>query len=178
MVPDARPLPEVSYEEAMELSFFGAKVLHPRTMQPVYRRGIPTWIKNTLEPEALGTCIHREATPDGVRGLTLLTDVAMITVSGPVMQGTKGTAARVFDGVARAGVSVILITQGSSEFSISFCVREADAAAACSAACAAFADAFAAAASAAAAAEAAAAASASARAAAASNACALMSAGL
>ncbi len=131
VVPDARPLPEVSYEEAMELSFFGAKVLHPRTMQPVYRRGIPTWIKNTLEPEALGTCIHREATPDGVRGLTLLTDVAMITVSGPVMQGTKGTAARVFDGVARAGVSVILITQGSSEFSISFCVREADAAAAC-----------------------------------------------
>ncbi len=127
LVPDARVLPEVTYEEAMELSFFGAKVLHPRTMQPVYSARIPTWIRNTLQPDAPGTCIYADAPADGVRGMTLLTDIAMITVSGPVMQGAKGTAARVFDGVARAGVSVILITQGSSEFSISFCVRREDA---------------------------------------------------
>ncbi|HEX6899128.1 MAG TPA: bifunctional aspartate kinase/homoserine dehydrogenase I [Thermoanaerobaculia bacterium] len=130
LVPHAAVLPEVSYEEAMELSFFGAKVLHPKTIQPAREKGIPVRVRNSFAPESDGSLVHRGAPPaeSGVRGLTYLAGVALLNVTGSGMAGVPGVAARVFQAMASAGISVILITQGSSESAISFAVAEADAA--------------------------------------------------
>lgn len=130
LVPHAAVLPEVSYEEAMELSFFGAKVLHPKTIQPAREKGIPVRVRNSFAPENAGSLVHRGAAPaeSGVRGLTYLPGVALLNVTGPGMAGVPGVAARVFQAMAAAGISIILITQGSSESAISFAVAEADAA--------------------------------------------------
>lgn len=125
LVPDARLLPSLSYREAMELSYFGAKVIHPRTIGPLVRSNIPCLIKNTGNPTAPGSVIDGSAPQSGelqVKGITNLDNVAMFNVSGPGMQGMVGMAARVFSTMSKAGVSVILITQSSSEYSISFCV--------------------------------------------------------
>ena len=125
LVPDARLLPSLSYREAMELSYFGAKVIHPRTIGPLVQTNIPCLIKNTANPTAPGSVINsNEKTDEGlqVKGITNLDNVAMFNVSGPGMQGMVGMAARVFSCMSKAGVSVILITQSSSEYSISFCV--------------------------------------------------------
>ncbi|MDU8924026.1 bifunctional aspartate kinase/homoserine dehydrogenase I [Pasteurellaceae bacterium LIM206] len=125
LVPDARLLPSLSYREAMELSYFGAKVIHPRTIGPLVSLNIPCLIKNTANPTAPGSVIDgREPEQDKlqVKGITNLDNVAMFNVSGPGMQGMVGMAARVFSTMSKAGVSVILITQSSSEYSISFCV--------------------------------------------------------
>jgi aspartokinase/homoserine dehydrogenase 1 len=128
VVPVAFALPEVSFEEAMELSYFGAKVLHPKTIQPAREKRIPVRVLNTFAPDRPGTLIHDGAAPSaqGARGLTFLPGVALVNVSGPGMAGVPGVAARVFHAIAAAGVSVILITQGSSESAISFAVAEAD----------------------------------------------------
>lgn len=125
LVPDAFVLEQMSYEEAMELAFFGAAVLHPRTIAPVVARKIPTIIRNTINPQAPGTVIHAAAAdPQSViRGISSLADVAMIDVSGAGLRGTLGIAGRVFQTMARAGISVVLITQASSEYSINFCVH-------------------------------------------------------
>ena len=127
-VPDARLLKSMSYQEAMELSYFGAKVLHPRTITPIAQFQIPCLIKNTANPQAPGTLIggdsHDEANP--VKGITNLNNMAMFNVSGPGMKGMVGMAARVFAVMSRAGISVVLITQSSSEYSISFCVPQSD----------------------------------------------------
>ncbi len=140
-VPDAFPLPEVSFEEAMELSYFGARVLHPKTIQPARERGIPVRVMNSLAPERPGTLVKADTAPPphGVRGLTLLPDVALLNLTGPGMAGVPGVAARAFGALARAGISVILITQGSSECAISLCVRASDAAGAVAALAVAFA---------------------------------------
>ncbi|MFU2077741.1 bifunctional aspartate kinase/homoserine dehydrogenase I [Avibacterium endocarditidis] len=124
LVPDARLLPSLSYREAMELSYFGAKVIHPRTIGPLAQANIPCLIKNTGNPEAKGTIIdsHSQSEQLQVKGITNLDNLAMFNVSGPGMQGMVGMAARVFSTMSKAGVSVILITQSSSEYSISFCV--------------------------------------------------------
>lgn len=126
LVPDARLLKGMSYQEAMELSYFGAKVLHPRTIVPIAQFQIPCLIKNTGNPDAPGTLIgdgqKDESTP--VKGITNLNNMAMINVSGPGMKGMVGMAARVFSVMSRAGISVVLITQSSSEYSISFCVPQ------------------------------------------------------
>lgn len=125
LVPDARLLPSLSYREAMELSYFGAKVIHPRTIGPLVEPNIPCLIKNTGNPSAPGSIIDgNERVGEGlqVKGITNLDNVAMFNVSGPGMQGMVGMAARVFSTMSKAGVSVILITQSSSEYSISFCV--------------------------------------------------------
>ncbi|AAU38310.1 bifunctional aspartate kinase/homoserine dehydrogenase I [Basfia succiniciproducens] len=125
LVPDARLLPSLSYREAMELSYFGAKVIHPRTIGPLVRSNIPCLIKNTGNPTAPGSIIDGNEPQSGelqVKGITNLDNVAMFNVSGPGMQGMVGMAARVFSTMSKAGVSVILITQSSSEYSISFCV--------------------------------------------------------
>lgn len=131
-VADAELIAEMSYEEAMELSFFGAKVLHPKTIAPIAIRRIPTLIRNSLNPQAPGTRIHRHAaqTHGPVRGLSCLQNVAMISVSGGGMKGVPGIAARLFSAVSQRGISVMLITQASSEYSISFCVSDGDASAA------------------------------------------------
>lgn len=125
LVPDARLLPHLSYREAMELSYFGAKVIHPRTIGPLVQTNIPCLIKNTGNPDASGSVIDSdENVTEGlqVKGITNLDNVAMFNVSGPGMQGMVGMAARVFSTMSKAGISVILITQSSSEYSISFCV--------------------------------------------------------
>lgn len=125
-VPDARLLKSMSYQEAMELSYFGAKVLHPRTIAPIAQFQIPCLIKNTANPQAPGTLIGRESGADGVpvKGITNLNNMAMINVSGPGMKGMVGMAARVFAVMSRSGISVVLITQSSSEYSISFCIPQ------------------------------------------------------
>ena len=124
LVPDALLLPSLSYREAMELSYFGAKVIHPRTIGPLVQTDIPCLIKNTGNPAAPGSIIHSSVKEEGlqVKGITNLDNVAMFNVSGPGMQGMVGMASRVFSAMSKAGVSVILITQSSSEYSISFCV--------------------------------------------------------
>jgi len=135
LVPHAAVLPELSYEEAMELSFFGAKVLHPKTIQPAREKGIPVRVRNSFAPDRPGSLVHRAAAviadpadPNdiGARGITYLAGVALVDVSGSGMTGVPGVAARVFQAMATAGISVILITQGSSEMAISFAVAETD----------------------------------------------------
>ncbi|WP_333606381.1 bifunctional aspartate kinase/homoserine dehydrogenase I [Arsukibacterium sp.] len=124
-VKQTRLIDRLSYDEAMELSYFGAKVLHPKTIGPLARFTIPCYIKNTLNPAAPGTCIDTEG--DGaalVKGISSLEHLSLITVSGPGLKGVVGMASRVFASMARAQISVSLITQSSSEFSISFCVSQ------------------------------------------------------
>lgn len=127
-VPDARLLKSMSYQEAMELSYFGAKVLHPRTIAPIAQFQIPCLIKNTANPQAPGTLIGGDGSDEDnpVKGITNLNNMAMFNVSGPGMKGMVGMAARVFAAMSRSGISVVLITQSSSEYSISFCVSQND----------------------------------------------------
>ncbi|RXJ73770.1 bifunctional aspartate kinase/homoserine dehydrogenase I [Veronia nyctiphanis] len=128
LVPDAKLLKSLSYQEAMELSYFGAKVLHPKTILPIARFHIPCLIKNTANPQGLGTLIGNSANEENlpVKGITTLGDLSMVNISGPGMKGMVGMAARVFGAMSSAGVSVVLITQSSSEYSISFCIEQAD----------------------------------------------------
>lgn len=126
-VKQAKLIDHLSYDEAMELSYFGAKVLHPKTIGPLARFQIPCYIKNTLNPSAPGTCIDADNNGDAlVKGISSLEHLALITVSGPGLKGVVGMASRVFATMAREQVSVSLITQSSSEFSISFCVAQLD----------------------------------------------------
>lgn len=128
VVPQAAVLPEVSYEEAMELSFFGAKVLHPKTIQPAREKRIPVRVRNSFSPDHPGSLVHDGAAPseNGARGLTFLPGVALVDVTGSGMAGVPGVAARVFQAMAASGISVILITLCSSECAISFAVSESD----------------------------------------------------
>ncbi|CAD83632.1 aspartokinase I/homoserine dehydrogenase I [Candidatus Blochmanniella floridana] len=134
-VPDARLLHELSYQEAMELSYFGAKILHPRTIVPIAQFHIPCLIKNTSKPDFSGTLISAKNKDINIiaKGITYLKDMVMINVSGPGMKGMIGMAARVFAAMSRATCSVVLITQSSSEYSISFCVPYQEYAKACDA---------------------------------------------
>ena len=128
LVRDAKLLKTISYQEAMELSYFGAKVLHPRTISPIAQFQIPCLIKNTNNPDAPGTLIGDvEVDPaHPVKGITNLNNMVMISVSGPGLKGIVGMSARVFASISRAGISVVLITQSSSEYSICFCVPKAE----------------------------------------------------
>ena len=130
-VKQAKLISQLSYAEAMELSYFGAKVLHPKTIGPLAMAKIPCTIKNTLNPEAPGSCIGVESDSDLVKGISSLEHLALITVSGPGLKGVVGMASRVFAAMAQEKVSVNLITQSSSEFSISFCVAGEDLKRAC-----------------------------------------------
>lgn len=133
-VPDAVLLRRMSYKEAMELSYFGAKVLHPRTITPIAQYRIPCLIKNTLNPQGEGTLISEETDRNLItKGISDLKNVSMINVSGPGMKGMVGMAGRLFSCISRANVSIVLITQSSSEYSITFCVHSEDAFAARSA---------------------------------------------
>ncbi|WP_100643047.1 bifunctional aspartate kinase/homoserine dehydrogenase I [Alteromonas facilis] len=122
-------LDKLTYQEAMELSYFGAKVLHPKTIGPIAQFHIPCWIKNTLNPSAQGTLISAEPSTKwtSVKGISQLDDMAMFNVAGPGMKGMVGMASRVFEVLAHANISICLITQSSSEYSISFCIHEKDA---------------------------------------------------
>jgi aspartokinase/homoserine dehydrogenase 1 len=130
LVSAARPIPRISYQEAMELSHFGAKVLYPPTIQPVMSQGIPLWIKNTFAPDDTGTLV--EVSPplnrDVVRGLSSIAGLALLSLEGSGMVGIPGFSRRLFAVLARERINVILITQSSSEHSISVAVRAVDAA--------------------------------------------------
>ena len=125
----ARPIPRISYQEAMELSHFGAKVLYPPTIQPVMSQGIPLWIKNTFAPEDAGTLVEvgPPANQDVVRGLSSIAQLALLSLEGSGMVGIPGFSRRLFGALAQQRINVILITQSSSEHSICVAVRAADA---------------------------------------------------
>ncbi|MDO9517548.1 MAG: aspartate kinase [Methanosarcinaceae archaeon] len=127
IVPNAKPIPQISYIEAMELSYFGAKVLHPKSIEPAIRHGIPVRVKNTFEVDFPGTLIVADQMQkeDVVKAVTIIRKVALVNISGAGMVGTIGTAARVFTTLANAGVNIIMISQGSSEANMSIVVDEA-----------------------------------------------------
>lgn len=128
IVPSAKCLDEVSYEEAMELSFFGAKVISAKALTPLMGAGIPCEIRNTYHPDLPGTLIHANTEkPAVVRGISHLDDVASITLQGGGMRGRVGVARRVMEALANQSISVLLIVQSSSEYSITLCVRSSDA---------------------------------------------------
>jgi aspartokinase/homoserine dehydrogenase 1 len=132
IVPAAFVLPQMTYEEAMELSYFGARVLHSATIAPAVAKRIPILIKNTFNPDAPGTLISRKAVDDGrlAKGITSVGDLSLLTLRGPGMVGVPGVAERLFRTLASRRVSVVLISQASSEHTICFGVRSADTAAA------------------------------------------------
>lgn len=126
-VPEAFVLREISFQEAMELSYFGAKVIHPYTMIPAVEHGIPVRIRNTFNPEAEGTWIVAEREESGPRvatGIASVENVALINVEGGGMIGLPGVASKVFTALAHAGVNIIMISQASSEHSICVVCRQ------------------------------------------------------
>jgi len=120
LVKQAYPIETLSYQEAMELSHFGAKVLYPPTVQPVLDLGIPIHIKNTMEPEAHGTIISNELNGkiSPVKGISNIDNIALLTLQGNGMVGIPGFSKRLFETLAQEKINVILITQASSEHSI------------------------------------------------------------
>ena len=124
IVENVRRIPKMSYIEAMELAYFGAKVLHPRTVEPLMEKNIPLRIKNTFEPENEGTLItnDQELSDNIIKAISAIKDVFLINIFGAGMVGVSGTAARIFSALGRADANVILITQGSSETNISIVI--------------------------------------------------------
>jgi aspartate kinase len=126
IVPEARSIPTISYREAMELSNFGAKVLHPRSIEPAIRKGIPVRVKCTFDPDIPGTLIVHDDVPkaDVIKAVTLHKNVALLNFSGAGLIGTPGVAARAFFSLAKAGINIVMISQGSSEANISMVIEE------------------------------------------------------
>jgi aspartokinase/homoserine dehydrogenase 1 len=125
LVPQAEVLEELSYDEAMELAYFGAKVIHPATMTPAIRSGIPVTIRNTFNPSSPGTRLAPRSTVDTpVKGFASISDMALVNLEGTAMIGVPGISERLFGSLRQAGVSVVMISQGSSEHSICFAVPE------------------------------------------------------
>ena len=120
----ARVLPYVSYQEIGELAFYGAKVLHPKTVQPIINRGIPLRVRNTFNPDHQGTMVgaRRQASATVIKAVTGIRDVSMLTVSGRGMLGVPGIAGRTFLASANAGANILMISQASSEQSFCFTV--------------------------------------------------------
>ncbi len=129
LVSEARTIPEISYREAAELAYFGAKVLHPKTLRPVLPAGIPVWIRNSFAPEKLGTKITRQGRSigGGVKALTAIRDVALISVGGPGIVGVPDVVGRTFSTTAQLRAEVLLISQSSSQNDICFIVAKAHA---------------------------------------------------
>jgi bifunctional aspartokinase / homoserine dehydrogenase 1 len=117
---NVKVIPRISYQEAMELSHFGAKVIYPPTIQPVMAKKIPTWIKNTFVPQDEGTLIEVDNgnTSNTITGITSIKNIALLNIEGSGMIGIPGISKRLFEALASNNVNVILITQGSSEHSI------------------------------------------------------------
>ncbi|MDQ4140372.1 MAG: bifunctional aspartate kinase/homoserine dehydrogenase I [Bacteroidota bacterium] len=128
-VKNAIPIEELSYEEALELSYFGAKIIYPPTIQPALSKKIPIRLKNTFEPDAPGTLItHNPRQSEApVKGIASIENIALLTISGSGMVGASGIAMRFFGALATQKVNVILITQASSEHSISVGINQRDA---------------------------------------------------
>ncbi|MCL3779044.1 bifunctional aspartate kinase/homoserine dehydrogenase I [Prolixibacteraceae bacterium JC049] len=122
-------IPQLTYSEAMELSHFGAKVIYPPTIIPVYQKQIPIWIKNTFNAAAEGTLITADkvnGTDKPIKGISSIKDISLMTVQGIGMVGVAGISSRLFGALAKEKVNVILISQASSENSISFAIKSAD----------------------------------------------------
>ncbi|HUE55918.1 MAG TPA: aspartate kinase [Candidatus Udaeobacter sp.] len=129
LVPGARTIPDISYREAAELAYFGAKVLHPKTLSPVMHAAIPVWIRNSFTPEKPGTKITPEGRSigGGVKALTAIRDVTLISVGGPGIVGLPDVVGRTFSTTAEVRANVLLISQSSSQNDICFIVSTADA---------------------------------------------------
>src|SRR5205085_6444702 len=130
LVADARTINEISYAEAAELAYFGAKVLHPKTLRPVAESAVPVWIRNSFEPERGGTKITPAGRPSssGVKAITAIPDVSLITVGGRGIVDVPGVAAKTFTAVAGVRANVLMISQASSQNDICFIVNAGDAA--------------------------------------------------
>jgi aspartokinase/homoserine dehydrogenase 1 len=128
LVPEARTIPEISYREAAELAYFGAKVLHPKTLRAVIAAEIPVWIRNTFEPNNPGTKITPQGSgfTQGVKALTAIKDVSLIAVGGPGIVGLPDVVGRTFSTTASVRANVLLISQSSSQNDICFIVSSAD----------------------------------------------------
>lgn len=120
LVPTAKAIARISYQEAMELSHFGAKVIYPPTIQPVMKKEIPVWIKNTFKPEDEGTLIESVSAHNGknIRGISSVNEIVLLSLEGSGMIGIPGFSKRLFEALSHEKINVILITQGSSEHSI------------------------------------------------------------
>ena len=131
-VPNAKTISSTSYQAAMELSHFGAKVIYPPTIQPVMQKNIPTWIKNTFAPRERGTMIHSASSnsPSGdggiITGISSINSIALLSLEGSGMVGIPGFSKRLFEALASERINVILITQSSSEHSICVAVSMND----------------------------------------------------
>ncbi len=126
LVPDAVSVPALSYDEACELAYFGARVIHPQTLAPAMASGMPLRIRGFNTPDAAGTRIGAHSDGAPVKGLSTMRDLALVTIEGAGMLGVPGTAERVFAALRQAGVSVVMISQGSSEHSICCAVRSGE----------------------------------------------------
>ncbi len=126
IVSSAKTIPRISYREAMEMSYFGAKVLHPRAIEPAIKKGIPVRVKCTFDIDSPGTqIVHDEiAKEDVIKAITLNKNVALLNIAGAGMIGTPGIAARAFTALADAGINIVMISQASSEANISMVVEE------------------------------------------------------
>lgn len=128
MVKKAFSLPELTYTEAMELSYFGAKVIYPPTMIPAFLKKIPIVIKNTFEPEFEGTVIRHDCKPSNlpIKGISSINNISILNLEGSGMVGKSGFSGRLFSLLAREQINIILITQSSSEHSITFAIQPGD----------------------------------------------------
>ena len=129
LVPNAKVIPHISYQEAMELSHFGAKVIYPPTIQPVMVKGIPLWVKNTFAPDDEGTLVENKNVRNSnvVSGLSSISKISMLLLEGSGMVGIPGFSKRLFEALAKEKINVILITQSSSEHSICVAIDELNA---------------------------------------------------
>lgn len=129
LVLNAKPIQHISYQEAMELSHFGAKIIYPPTIQPVMAANIPVYVKNTFEPEAYGTLIENATAVNGgsfIRGISSISNISLLSLEGSGMVGIPGFSKRLFEALANELVNVILITQSSSEHSICVGINDGD----------------------------------------------------
>ena len=126
IIPSARLLPQLSYQEAAELAIFGAKAMHPRALEPIMKENIPARIRNVFNPENPGTLISSDTTTtrkDAVKAVAVIKDVAMINVSGGGMVGAPGSYARILDLLGKNGINVMMISAAASEANISIIIR-------------------------------------------------------
>ena len=130
LVSTAKAIAHISYQEAMELSHFGAKVIYPPTIQPVMKKEIPVWIKNTFKPEDEGTLIESASVHNGknIRGISSVNEIVLLSLEGSGMIGIPGFSKRLFEALSQEKINVILITQGSSEHSICVGIEQQNAA--------------------------------------------------
>ena len=128
VVNQARMIEQITYDEAIELSYFGAEVIHPKTMAPLMHKEIPLYIRNTFNPESLGTSINsQQKNTRAVKGISTIKDIALLNLEGTGMIGVPGIVNRLGKVLQQANISIVLISQASSEHSICFAVRSKDA---------------------------------------------------